>query len=150
MDLVVKTDTDTSIGFAFASNHKVVPKLNLILNEAVCTLYAVLIMIIIADFFMCMQGNDTLDDNMCPNAGSSSNQTNAWLATYAPPITAHLNAGAPHANLTDSDTASLLSLCPFEVVANEKPSPFCTIFEGEGAVELYGYSGDLDKYYGTG
>lgn len=87
---------------------------------------------------------------MCPNAGSSDPQTNAWLATYAPPITAHLNEDAPGANLTNSDTASLLSLCAFEVVAKQKASPFCTIFEGEAAVEVYGYTGDLDKYYGTG
>jgi len=95
-------------------------------------------------------GNDTLDDNMCPSAGSSDPQTNEWLAVFAPPITAQLNAGAPGANLTDADTFSVISMCPFESVAHENRSQFCDLFEGMDAFPGFEYSGDLNKYYGTG
>ena len=65
---------------------------------------------------------------MCPNAGNSDLQTGQWLSVFAPPITARLNAGAPGANLTDTDTYSLLSLCPFHTVAKGTLSPFCSLF----------------------
>ncbi|CAL1699910.1 unnamed protein product [Somion occarium] len=117
-------------GFATASRNKFSPKLSVILDEA---------------------ANDTLDDAMCPSSGSSDEQTSEWLATYAPPITARLNSGAPNANLTDVDTFNLISLCPFETVFNEKDSPFCHLFAAEeNAFSGFEYSGDLDKYYGTG
>ncbi|CDO75209.1 hypothetical protein BN946_scf184794.g16 [Trametes cinnabarina] len=87
---------------------------------------------------------------MCPSAGNSSPQTSQWLATFAPPMTSRLNAGAPGANLTDTDTHNLLSLCPFETVATEKRSPFCNVYEELGAESAFSYNGDLDKYYGTG
>ena len=66
---------------------------------------------------------------MCAAAGSSDPQTNLWLSTFAPPLTARLNVGAPGANLTDTDTYSLLSMCPFDTLAHEKASPFCNIYE---------------------
>ena len=88
---------------------------------------------------------------MCPSAGSADRATATWLATFAPPITASLNRGAPGANLTHTDTAALISLCPFDTYAKGVLSPFCGIFEGEeGALEGFSYMGDLDKYYGTG
>lgn len=87
---------------------------------------------------------------MCPAAGSADAQTATWLASYAPPITARLNAGAPGANLTDADTFSLISLCPFESVAKGHTSPFCTLFGDTDVWAGFAYSGDLDKYYGTG
>ncbi len=99
----------------------------------------------------CCQGNNTLEDSLCPDAGDASVQLLEWLETFAPPITSRLNAGAPGANLTDTDIFSLLSLCPFESVFLENESPFCGIFSGDH-VSFPGleYIGDLDKYYGTG
>ncbi|KAF8998836.1 phytase [Cyathus striatus] len=98
-------------------------------------------------------GNDTLDDAMCPSAGSSDPQTNTWIDTFFPPLTAYLNTHAPGANLSTSDVYNLMSLCPFETLAKEARSPFCALFEG-GVLgtgwEGFEYEGDLDKYYGTG
>ena len=88
---------------------------------------------------------------MCPSAGSSDPQIETWITTFAPPITARLNLAAPGANLTDSDTASLISLCPFDTYAKGTSSPFCGVFDKEeGAWAGFSYMGDLDKYYGTG
>ncbi|TCD68638.1 hypothetical protein EIP91_010293 [Steccherinum ochraceum] len=117
-------------GFAAASFHKFNPVLSVILDESL---------------------NDTLDDSMCPSAGSSDPQTNLWQSTFAPPITKFLNKGAPHANLTDTDTFNLISVCAFESVFKETRSPFCDLFAPEkGAFPGFAYMGDLDKYYGTG
>jgi hypothetical protein len=86
---------------------------------------------------------------MCPNAGSSDPQTNAWLAVFAPPITSRLNAAAPGANITDSDTFNLISQCAFDSVAHSRVSKFCALFS-KSDFAGFGYSGDLNKYYGTG
>lgn len=86
---------------------------------------------------------------MCPNAGNAKKQTGQWLATFAPPITARLNAGAPGANLTDDDIYSLITLCPFHTLAKEEESPFCDMFTPE-EFKQFEYSGDLDKFYKTG
>ncbi|KAI0329618.1 phytase [Cubamyces sp. BRFM 1775] len=126
---VVASATNWTEGFAAASAHRLRPVLSVVLSEA---------------------GNDTLDDNMCPSAGDGSLQTSQWLATFAPPMTARLNAGAPGANLTDTDTYNLLSLCAFETVANGKRSPFCGVYQELDAESAFAYNGDLDKYYGTG
>ncbi|KAI0355437.1 phytase [Trametes cingulata] len=128
-DRVVASATNWTAGFAAASTDRFRPILSVVLSEA---------------------GNDTLDDNMCPSAGSSDPQTNQWLATFAPPMTARLNAGAPGANLSDTDTYNLLTLCPFETVANEKRSPFCNVYEELDAESAFAYNADLDKFYGTG
>lgn len=118
------------LGFAAASFHKYNPVLSVIIDENL---------------------NDTLDDNMCPAAGSSDPQTNQWLATFAPPITKALNKGAPHANLTDTDTFNLISVCAFESVYKQRGSEFCDFFASEkGALPGFAYNGDLDKYYNTG
>jgi hypothetical protein len=86
---------------------------------------------------------------MCPNAGNSDEQTNTWLSIYGPPITARLNKVAPGANLTDADVYDMISLCPFDTVAKETPSPFCKLFTDD-EFRAYEYSGDLSKFYGTG
>ncbi|KIP06154.1 hypothetical protein PHLGIDRAFT_107300 [Phlebiopsis gigantea 11061_1 CR5-6] len=126
---VVVTATNWTDGIASASGKVVVPKLDVILSSS---------------------GNDTLEDN-CPAASTSDDQDEAWINTFAPPITARLNAAAPGANLTNDDVYSLISLCPFETVAKETKSAFCTLFESiPGAFEGFAYTGDLDKYYGTG
>lgn len=88
---------------------------------------------------------------MCPAAGDSDPQVNAWLAVAFPSITARLNAAAPSANLTDTDAFNLVSLCAFLTVSKEEKSDFCTLFEGiPGSFEAFAYGGDLDKFYGTG
>lgn len=56
---------------------------------------------------------------------------------------------APGANLTALDVYNLLSLCPFETVSANTPSPFCNLFSGS-EFQQFEYSGDLDKYYNTG
>ncbi|KIJ69717.1 hypothetical protein HYDPIDRAFT_77157 [Hydnomerulius pinastri MD-312] len=125
---VVESALNWTAGFAYASNQAISPVLSVIISEAT---------------------NDTLDNNMCPNAGSSSTETNAWLSTFAPPITARLNAAAPGANLSDSDTLNIMDLCPFETVANEAPSPFCDLFTMDEWAS-YEYYDDLKDYYGNG
>ncbi|KZT06538.1 phosphoglycerate mutase-like protein [Laetiporus sulphureus 93-53] len=138
---VVQSATNWTAGFAAASNGVYAPLLNVIISES---------------------GNDTLDDSDCPAAADTSDdaQTAAWIATYAPNITTILNAGAPGADLDDDDTQALISLCPFESVANEQRSEWCDLFEwvgdqiigqgGESVWAGYEYWGDLDKYYNTG
>jgi hypothetical protein len=92
---------------------------------------------------------------MCPNAGSSDEETDEWLAVFAPPITARLNSWAPGANVTDAETYSLISMCAFHTVASatrgriDRLSPFCALFT-QADFEAFEYSMDLDKYYGTG
>lgn len=96
-------------------------------------------------------GNDTLEDGSCPNAGDSTPQTTAWLETFAPPITKMFNDGAPGANLTDIDMFGLANICPFHTLAKEKKSPFCTLFESiPNALSNFAYLSDLEKFYGTG
>ena len=132
-------------GFAAASAHRYNPGVSVIISEAVshtlCPTYYT---------SHASQGNDTLDDNMCPNAGDSDPETNAWLASFAPAMTARLNAGAVGSNLTDADTYSLLTLCAFDTVAHERPGDFCAVYEELDAGAAVMYYGDLDKYYGTG
>ncbi|KAJ7686917.1 histidine phosphatase superfamily [Mycena rosella] len=103
-----------------------------------------------------LHGNDTLDDGMCANAGNSDAQTDAWLVVFAPPITARLNRWAPGANVTDAETYSLISMCPFHTVASytigQQTLPlslFCVLFNAD-EFAAFEYSMDLDKYYGTG
>ena len=93
--------------------------------------------------------NDTLDDKMCPNAGSSDTQTDLWSSIYGPPIANRLNAHAPGANLTGQDISNLMPLCAFETAATNSLSPFCGIFT-HAEFAQFEYWADLDKYYGTG
>ncbi|KAJ7112415.1 acid phosphatase [Mycena crocata] len=128
---VVQSATNWTAGFSAASDYIYHPPLAVILSE---------------------QGNDTLENHMCPNAGSSAAQTAEWLAVYAPAITARLNAWAPGAGLTDRETQALISLCAFHTVASSTParlSPFCALFTPTDFA-AFDYSADLDKYYLTG
>ncbi|KAH7909639.1 histidine phosphatase superfamily [Hygrophoropsis aurantiaca] len=118
----------SSLSFAYASNQRYKPALSVILSES---------------------GNDTLDNSMCPNAGSSSNETTQWLSVFAPSIADRLNAAAPGANLTNSDILNIMSMCPYETVANEAPSPFCDLFSLE-EFDSFGYYEDVKDYYGNG
>ncbi|KAJ7581514.1 acid phosphatase [Mycena floridula] len=133
-DRVIKSATNWTAGFSLASKHVYTPSLSVILRE---------------------DGNDTLDDHGCPNIGSSDPQTNAWLARYAPAVAARLNKKAGvNLNFTDIDVYNLISMCPFHTVAATETlvtslSPFCSLFDAEDFRD-FEYSGDLDKYYGTG
>ena len=86
---------------------------------------------------------------MCPNAGDSDAQQDAWQSIYAAAALERLNTNAPGANLTLDDISNLISLCPFETVAKEKASAFCNIFTQQ-EFEGFEYFGDLNKFYGTG
>jgi len=96
-----------------------------------------------------IQLNDTLDDAMCPNAGSSDAQTDAWTAIYGGPVAERLNSQAPGANLVAADISNLIPLCAFESIVKGVTSPFCALFTPAEFAQ-FEYFSDLDKYYGTG
>ncbi|KAJ6614203.1 histidine phosphatase superfamily [Mycena sp. CBHHK59/15] len=108
---VIDTANNWTAGFSAASNHVFNPSISVIISEA---------------------GNDTLDNNMCLNAGNSDTQTDTWLVVFAPSITTRLNSAAPGANISNDETYSLISMCPFHAVAT-----------------FVGYSMDLDTFYET-
>ncbi|KAF8887236.1 histidine phosphatase superfamily [Gymnopilus junonius] len=125
---VVHSANNWTAGFSLASDEVFTPVLSVVLDEKL---------------------NDTLDDAMCPNAGTSDPQTSTWTSIYGAPIAARLNAQAPGATLTSADISNLIPLCAFETLATGNPSPFCDLFALE-EFEQYEYNGDLDKFYGTG
>ena len=86
---------------------------------------------------------------MCPNADSGTLQLLAWQSIYTAAPLARLNANAPGSNLTPIDISALMSLCGFEVVAKERPSPICHLFN-QNEFDGFGYFGDLSTFYGTG
>lgn len=92
---------------------------------------------------------DTLDDNMCPAAGDSDEQTIAWQNTFSPAVIGRLTSAIPGANLTNADIPNLISLCAFDTLAKEKISPWCNVFDVSDYINFEYYC-DLDKYYGTG
>ena len=93
--------------------------------------------------------NNTLDDNMCPNAGDGDDEQAEWFAAAFTPLADRLNAAAPGANLTTENVYFLMALCPFDSLAHERLSPLCRLF-GDEEFELFEYANDVDKYYGTG
>ncbi|PPQ92757.1 hypothetical protein CVT25_003866 [Psilocybe cyanescens] len=125
---VVNSATNWTSGFSLASHGVFNPVLSVVLDESL---------------------NDTLDDAMCPSAGSSDPQTNLWTSIYGAPIAARLNTQAPGANVTATDISNLIPLCAFETLAKETPSPFCALFS-DAEFAQFEYFGDLDKFYGTG
>ncbi|KAM6496477.1 Histidine phosphatase superfamily [Amanita muscaria] len=133
---VIDSATNWTLGFAEASKHKYIPKLNVILDENL---------------------NDTLDNSQCPNAGDSDPQTEIWINHFGSPITDRLNSYAPGSNLTPSDIFSLMLICPFESVAHVSLSPFCPT-EADSDHSIFtlsefsslSYTFDLDKFYNTG
>ncbi|KAF8523950.1 phosphoglycerate mutase-like protein, partial [Hysterangium stoloniferum] len=125
---VISSATNWTAGFVHANGGHFIPAAPIILNEA---------------------ANDTLDDNMCPDAGSSDPQTTTWQDTFGPAVVARLNAAAPGSNLSNADIPNLISLCAFDSLAKETPSPWCRVFDANDFAS-FEYFGDLDKYYGTG
>ncbi|KAF8549949.1 acid phosphatase [Imleria badia] len=125
---VIDSAGNWSAGFAYASQQKYVPELSVIISES---------------------ANDTLDDNTCPQAGGPGDETNAWVDAFTPEIVDRINTAAPGANLEGSDVVNLMSLCPFDTVAHEVPSPWCDLFTYDEWAS-YEYYGDLGDYYGNG
>ena len=86
---------------------------------------------------------------MCPAAVSGRAQVKEFVSIAAEDLAARLNFGAPGANLTAQDAYTIMRLCPFDTVAKEVISPFCSLFS-EDEFEIYEYAGDLEKFYTAG
>ncbi|KAI9459508.1 histidine phosphatase superfamily [Lactarius psammicola] len=142
---VVDSAANWTAGFNAASHNAIKASVDLILPESVRHTS----LRVSGNPLMAPQGNLTLDDNMCPNAGDGDAESGRWLAIYAPPITERLNAAAPGADLTDEDTYNLMSLCAFHSQAIMGPSPFCGLFTTE-EFRGFEYFGDVDKFYDNG
>lgn len=93
--------------------------------------------------------NDTLSAYGCPKAGDSTSETTAWTNVFAPAIAERINSEAPGANLNNEDIVNLMSLCPFDTVAYERPSRWCYLFTLDEWAS-YSYVVDLGFYYYTG
>lgn len=99
--------------------------------------------------------NNTLNHDLCTQFenGTDSNIADDAQAIFAdvfiPPIQARLNAGLPGANLTQTDTISMMDLCSFNTVASPvgQISAFCALFTVTEWHE-YNYYETLGKYYG--
>ena len=86
---------------------------------------------------------------MCPAATGSKDEMMAFIDVAARRIAARLNSVAPGANLDPQDAYAIMHLCPFETVAKEKLSRFCSLFSEED-FDIYEYAGDLEKFYNAG
>ncbi|KAF8317593.1 acid phosphatase, partial [Clavulina sp. PMI_390] len=95
--------------------------------------------------------NNTLDDKNCPNRDESISDARQaqFLATFAPTITAALNAEAPGSDLDDTDVVNLYFLCAFDSLLREGLSPFCLLFDTSTWKDLETYQ-DVGKFYLTG
>jgi hypothetical protein len=102
--------------------------------------------------------NNTLNHGLCNNFennlpwdGIGAAADAEYLAIFAPNITARLILELPGASLTNTDTESLMDLCPFNTVATSAGtiSPFCKAFTVEEWAQ-YDYFQSLGKYYGYG
>ena len=92
--------------------------------------------------------NNTLNQD-CPAAPDGTRETSIWLSVFAPRAAERLTRAAPGVQLNATHIFGLLAMCPFESVAREMPSPFCTLFDAEDFA-AFEYYGDLEKYYRTG
>ena len=101
--------------------------------------------------------NNTLSHSLCTDfedgADSKVGSTaqSIWQSIFTPPITARLNENLPGANLSASETISMMDLCPFNTIASPSGqiSPFCDLFS-ESEWHQYDYYESLGKYYGFG
>lgn len=99
--------------------------------------------------------NNTLNHDLCTEFenGTDSNIADdaqaIWAGIFIPPIQARLNAALVGANLTQSDTISMMDLCPFNTVASPvgTVSHFCALFS-DTEWHQYDYYETLGKYYG--
>ncbi|KAF8549943.1 acid phosphatase [Imleria badia] len=125
---VIDSARNWTAGFAHASKQRYVPEVSVIIPQ---------------------KTNDTLDDKMCPQVGTSRHATKPWVNVFAPAISHRINAAAPGAKLKKGDVVNLMSLCPFDTVAHEAPSPWCDLFTSEEWAS-YEYYGDIGDYYRNG
>lgn len=86
---------------------------------------------------------------MCPAAVNTGTQVKTFVDIAVKDIAARLNSCALGVNLTAQDAYAIMHLCPFDTVAKEAVSPFCSLFSEED-FEIYEYAGDLEKFYNTG
>jgi len=98
--------------------------------------------------------NNSIDHGTCPafegsKTGDAAQAT--FLAAFAPSLTARLNKGLPGANLTNTDTISIMDLCPYNTVATTdgRLSEFCELFTLSDW-HNYDYYQSLGKWYGYG
>lgn len=99
--------------------------------------------------------NNTLNHELCtafedgPVSEIKDNAKSIWMDVFTRNITARLNANLPGANLSATDTISMMDLCPFNTVAdvNGKLSDFCGLFTAD-EWQSYDYLQTLDKWYG--
>lgn len=92
--------------------------------------------------------NNTLDDNNCPNSPDLA-FSNQWLNFFTRSIITRLNSRAIGLNLDENDVVSLMQLCCFESLADQKYSQFCKLFEKSDWIG-YEYYIDLEKLYKHG
>ncbi|EGG01538.1 uncharacterized protein MELLADRAFT_39036, partial [Melampsora larici-populina 98AG31] len=88
----------------------------------------------------------TLDDNNCPNSPDLP-YSNQWSKFFTRSIIKRLNSKAIGLNLDEIDVISLMQLCCFDSLADQKYSRFCKLFEKSDWIEYYI---DLDKLYKHG
>jgi hypothetical protein len=103
------------------------------------------------------ESNNTLDDNACLLFQKSTREQQTWLSIFAPPIRerlskdldVHAGSRPSSPSLTDADIPALMSLCPFDSLAQGQRSPWCDLFT-EDELDSFDYYHALGKYYGTG
>ena len=101
--------------------------------------------------------NNTLNHGLCtefengPASNIAGNAQKTWQRIFLSSITARLNSNLPGANLSATDTISMMDLCPFSTIASKtgQISPFCSLFT-EAEWHQYDYYESLGKYYGYG
>ena len=93
--------------------------------------------------------NNTLNDQMCPNADRRTKTVWTWGGIFGQPIVDRVNRDAPGADLELGDLPNLMSLCAFDSVAREVVSPWCNLFD-EKEYEGFEYLRDLGTYYTNG
>ncbi|KAK7691678.1 hypothetical protein QCA50_005077 [Cerrena zonata] len=124
---VIHSATNWTVGFASATHQRINPTVTVIIPE---------------------DQNNTLH-NICPNAGDGSKEKEAWLKVFSPPIIKRLQKAAPGASIAEEDVFNLMAMCPFESLAKQRASEFCSLFTDDEFKE-FEYHGDIEKYYKTG
>ncbi|KAI0072417.1 acid phosphatase, partial [Panus rudis PR-1116 ss-1] len=124
---VIDSARNWTVGFAAASHQRYNPTVDVIIPE---------------------DQNNTLH-NDCPNATDGTKEKQTWLHVFAPPIAKRLSQAAKGAKVSDEDVFNLMAMCPFETIANQRPSEFCSLFTDD-EFKMFEYHGDVEKFYKTG
>ncbi|CAL3965195.1 unnamed protein product [Diplocarpon coronariae] len=97
--------------------------------------------------------NNTLKHGLCPKFEKDSKYISRgpqkqWLNIFGPPITARINANLQSADLTDTDTTTMMDLCAFETVASDAGTihPLCKLFTA-AEWQAYDHWKNLGKYF---